>query len=83
MAEAAPAVDVPPNVAAALQLESLGSIQQTARDSRNSASLASSALQAGIASTQNLLGTSVTSRAVSGVVATPIAGPTNAQEVAK
>lgn len=69
-------IDIPSNVAAAMLTESIGSVTQTARNSRDVASLNSGTLQAGIVATQNLLGVTVVSRSVSGVIATPIAGPT-------
>ena len=70
-------IDLPSNVAAAFLASSVASVGQTASNSRDVASLASGTLQAGIVATQNLLGTTTVSRAVSGVIATPIAGPTD------
>lgn len=72
----ADAVDLPPNVAAALQQNSVAGAMQVGSDSRANASLAMQALAAGIASTQNLLGTSTVARAASGINATPLAPPT-------
>ena len=69
-------IDLPSNVASAMLTESIGSVTQTARNSRDVASLASGALQAGIQMGQNTLALTVAGRTVSGVVATPIAGPT-------
>lgn len=70
-------IDLPSNVAAAFLASSVASVGQTASNSRDVASLASGALQAGIVGSQNLLGATVISRSVSGVIATPIAGPTD------
>lgn len=72
-----PAVDLPDNVAASIQSESVLSATQTARNARDAASLAMNTLQAGVVATQNLLGTSTVARAVSGINATELAGPTN------
>ena len=72
------AVDLPESVASQLLTESIGSIQNNNRQGRDTFTLASGALQAGIAKTLNELGP-VESRAVSGVMATPVAGPTTAQ----
>ena len=72
------AVDLPESVASQLLTESIGSIQNNNRQGRDTFTLASGALQAGISKTLNELGP-VESRAVSGVMATPVAGPTTAQ----
>jgi len=68
-------IDLPPNVAAQLQLESVGNVQANNRDGRNIATAALGVLQAAAARNFDELGT-VESRATSGVLATPIAGPT-------
>jgi hypothetical protein len=73
-----PAVDLPESVASQLLTESIGSIQNNNRQGRDTFTLASGALQAGIAKTLNELGP-VESRAVSGVMATPVAGPATSQ----
>ena len=69
------AVDLPDSVAVQLMTETVGNIQRTNAGGRDTASIVSGALQAGIAKTLNELGP-VESRAVSGVMATPIASPT-------
>lgn len=61
-----------------LQLESVGNIQRTNAGGRDSAQLANSVLQFAAARNFDELGT-VEGRANSGVNATPIAGPANAQ----
>ena len=68
-------VDLPPNVAAQLQVESIGNIQSNNRDGRNVATAAMGVLQAAAARNFDELG-AVESRATSGVMATPIASPT-------
>lgn len=72
-------VDLPSNVAAALQQNAVASASQVASDSRANASLSMQALGAGIVATQNLLGTTTAARAVSGINATPLASPTDQQ----
>lgn len=67
-------VDLSPNVANTLLTESMGNIQSSNQRSRDTADLATGSLQAGIAKTHNELGP-VESRAVSGVIATPVAAP--------
>ncbi|MEM7557489.1 MAG: hypothetical protein AAF394_00065 [Planctomycetota bacterium] len=67
-------IDLPPSVAQAMLAESSGNIQAANAQGRNTFVLASGALQAGISKTHNELGP-VESRAVSGVMATPVAGP--------
>jgi len=71
-------IDLPSNVAAQLQLESVGNIQANNRDGRNVATASMGVLQAAAARNFDELG-AVESRATSGIVATPIAGPTTAQ----
>lgn len=71
-------VDLSPNVANQLLTESVGNISANNRDGRNLGSAALGSLTAGIAKTHNELGPTE-SRAVSGVMATPVAGPTTAQ----
>ena len=68
-------IDIPPNVAAQLQLESVGNIQANNRDGRNVATASMGVLQAAAARNFDELG-AVESRATSGVMATPIASPT-------
>lgn len=68
-------IDLPPNVAAQLQLESVGNVQANNRDGRNVATAAMGILQAAAARNFDELGT-LESRATSGVMATPIASPT-------
>lgn len=71
----AEAIDLPPNVASALMVETTGNIQGTNRDGRNIAAMSMGILQAGSARAFNELD-AVESRATSGVMATPIASPT-------
>ena len=68
-------IDLPSNVAAQLQLESVGNVQANNRDGRNISTTAMGVLQAAMARNFDELGV-VESRASSGIVATPIAGPT-------
>ena len=72
------AVDLSPGVANALLTESMGNIQANNRDGRNASTAAMSVLQFAAARNFDELG-AVESRATSGVIATPIAGPTTAQ----
>lgn len=58
-----------------LLTESAGNIQANNRDGRNVGAMAMGTLQGGMAKTFNELGP-VESRSVSGVLGTPIAGPT-------
>lgn len=60
-----------------LMAESAGNMSANNRDGRNVGTAAIGALTAGIAKTHNELGP-VESRAVSGVMATPVAGPATA-----
>jgi hypothetical protein len=68
-------MDISPNFGALLMNESAGNIQSNNRDGRNIATIAMGSLQAGVARTHNEMGTEE-SRAISGVMATPIAPPT-------
>lgn len=68
-------IDLPSNVAAQLQLESVGNIQANNRDGRNISTTAVGVLQSAAARNFDELG-AVESRATSGVIATPIASPT-------
>jgi hypothetical protein len=67
-------VDIPPSVGALLISESAGNIQNTNLSGRNIANIAMGALQAGVARVHNELSTEE-SRAISGVMATPVAPP--------
>jgi len=69
-------MDISPNFGALLMNESAGNIQSNNRDGRNIATIAMGSLQAGVARTHNEMGTEE-SRAISGVMATPIAPPTS------
>lgn len=75
------AVDLPDSVASQLMTETVGNIQANNRDGRNVSTIAMGVLQAAAARNFDELGT-VEGRSVSGVLATPIAGPTNAQKTA-
>ena len=68
-------IDLPPSVASQLLTETTGNIQSNNRDGRALSTAALGSLQAGIAKTHNELGPAE-SRAVSGVLATPVAAPT-------
>ncbi len=68
-------IDLPSNVAAQLQLESVGNIQANNQSARGVSTTALGVLQAAAARNFDELG-AVESRATSGIVATPIAGPT-------
>lgn len=70
--------DLPEAVSTHLMTESVGNIQANNRQGRDTFTVVSGSQQAGIAKTLNELGP-VESRAVSGVLATPIAGPTTQQ----
>ena len=67
-------VDIPTGVGALLITESAGNIQNTNLSGRNIANIAMGALQAGVARVHNELSTEE-SRAISGVMATPVAPP--------
>ena len=69
------AADLPESVAAQLMTETVGNIQANNRDGRNAGTLALNVLQAASARNFDELGPTE-SRATSGVMATPIAGPT-------
>ena len=68
-------VDLPPNVAAQLQMESVGNIQGTNAGARDSAQVANATLRFAAVRNFDELGP-VEGRSVSGVLATPIASPT-------
>jgi hypothetical protein len=67
--------DIPASASELLMTSHVQGALQTASDSRNNASLFSQTLAAGAVATQNLLGTTIAGRTVSGVNATPLAGP--------
>ena len=71
-------IDLPPNVAAELQLETVGNIQADNRNGRAITNVAMGVLQAAAARNFDELGVTE-SRATSGVIATPVAGPTTQQ----
>lgn len=68
-------IDLPSNVAAQLQLESVGNIQANNQSGRAVSTAAMGVLQAAMARNFDQLD-AVESRATSGVMATPIASPT-------
>lgn len=68
-------IDLPANVGAQLQLESIGNIQQTNANGRAVANMAMGVLQAAMARNFDELGAEE-GRSVSGLMATPIASPT-------
>ena len=70
--------DLPEAVANQLITESVGNIQANNRQGRDTFTVVSGSQQAGVAKTLNELGP-VESRAVSGVLATPVASPTTQQ----
>jgi hypothetical protein len=70
------AVDLSPNVANALLNETIGNIQANNRDGRNVSTMAMGVLQMAAARNFDELG-AVESRSTSGVMATPIASPTD------
>lgn len=70
-------IDLPPNVAAQLQMESVMNGQITTNQGRQISQMANGVLQAAMARNFDKIGTEE-SRAISGVLATPVAGPTNA-----
>lgn len=72
------AIDLPEGVASQLLTESVGNIQANNRDGRNAGTVATNVLTGAMARNFDELGT-VESRANSGVIATPVAGPTTAQ----
>jgi len=67
-------MDLPESTGQLLLTETVGNIQNTNVNARNIANIAMGALQAGVARVHNELGTEE-SRAISGVMATPIAPP--------
>ena len=67
-------MDISPGYGSLLMNESASNIQANNRDGRNIATIAMGSLQAGVARTHNEMGTEE-SRAISGVMATPVAGP--------
>jgi len=69
-------IDLPPNVAAQLQLESVQNGQITTNQGRQVSQMANAVLQAAMARNFDKIGTEE-ARAVSGINATPIAGPAN------
>jgi hypothetical protein len=73
--EMAEQVDLSPNVANQLLTESVGNIQADNRRGRDNATVATGVLQGAMARNFDELGT-VEGRANSGVIATPVAGPT-------
>ena len=68
------AMDLPDATGQLLLTETVGNIQNTNLNGRNIANIAMGSLQAGVARTHNELGVEE-SRAISGVMATPIASP--------
>ena len=76
--EAEMATDLPENVAQMMTVESAGNIQASNRNSRGVFDAVMGAIGATVQTNLAEVGT-LEGRAVSGVNATPIAGPTNAQ----
>lgn len=72
-------IDLPPNVGTQLQLESIQNGQMTNAQGRAIAQMATGVLQAAMARNFDKLGTEE-ARAISGLNATPIAGPANSQK---
>ncbi len=70
--------DLPDSVAQQLMVESVGNVSANNRDGRNLGTAAIGALTAGVAARHNEMNAEE-SRAISGVMATPVAGPTTAQ----
>lgn len=68
-------MDISPGFGTLLMNESAGNVQNTNLSGRNIANIAMGSLQAGVARTHNEMGTEE-SRAISGVMATPVAPPT-------
>jgi len=77
---AADAIDLPPNVMASLQLESVGNIQASNRNSRGVFDAVMGVIAGTVQSNFAEVGV-LEGRSVSGVLGTPVAGPTNAQKV--
>ena len=73
-----PEMDIPCSFGKLLMSESAGNVQANNRQGRDTFTIASGVLQANLAQNFGELGT-LESRANSGVMATPIAGPTTAQ----
>lgn len=69
------AIDLPPNVAAQMMLESTTNMQANNRDGRGVSTVALGVLQAAAARNFDELG-ATESRATSGVLATPVGTPT-------
>ena len=69
------ALDLPEGGGQVVMTETVGNIQNTNLNGRNIANIAMGSLQAGVARVHNELDP-VESRAVSGVMATPVAPPT-------
>lgn len=69
-------IDLPPNVAAQIQTESVLNAQITTNQGRQVSQMANAVLQAAMARNFDKIGTEE-SRAISGVLATPVAGPAN------
>lgn len=67
-------IDISPNVANVVLTETTANLQANNRDGRAIATAAMGSLTAGIAKTHNELGPAE-SRAISGVMATPVAAP--------
>lgn len=72
-------IDLPPNVMASLQLESVGNIQASNRNSRGVFDAVMGALAGTVQTNFAEVGV-LEGRSVSGVLGTPVAGPTNAQK---
>ena len=71
--------DVPPGAGGLLMTDLIGSVQANNSAQRSIFSIAAGALQAAIVKQSSEMDTEE-SRAISGVMATPIGGPTNAQK---
>lgn len=69
-----PGIDLPEGVGQVMMTETAANIQANNRQGRDTFTMASGAMQAGVAKTLNELGP-VESRAVSGVMASPIGPP--------
>ena len=72
-------IDLPPNVGAQLQLESIGNVQMTNANGRAVANMAIGVLQAAMARNFDELGAEE-GKSVSGLMATPIASPATQQK---
>lgn len=68
-------IDLPPNIAAQLQLETVGNIQGSNNRNRGVSDAAMGVLQGAMARKHDEIGP-IESRAVGAVMATPIASPT-------